>query len=259
MSGVTGLVSLVLGRRRPSAAGSSDGTDTAAGPQSGVDVEGHDRTRPRWLDPAVAAARRPDLLPPAAADRGAAFVPARVPMVFVTPRDELGGLHHVRYDAVPLLDRPDDVLGRTMHELDGGDEVNVLERAEIWARVRTPNNMVGWVPGMTLVAVAADPAGDPLDPGGAIDPDDLPVVEEPIALEALLAAVAAKRLALREPPSQAVPASPRRRTRKPKAGAPPAEAPAADPPPADPPPTEAPPTSTRRRPRPPKAKPAEET
>ena len=56
------------------------------------------------------------------------------------PGDELSELHHVRYDGVPLLDRPDDVLqGRTMQELDGGDQVDVLERAEIWARVRTPH------------------------------------------------------------------------------------------------------------------------
>ena len=81
-------------------------------------------------------------------------------MVFVTPGDELAGLHHVRYDGVPLLDRPDDVLGRLMQELDGGDEVEVLGGAEIWTHVRTPNNLVGWVPSMTLVAVSAAPAED---------------------------------------------------------------------------------------------------
>ena len=111
--------------------------------------------------PSLAAARRPDRSPAVAPDRRAAAAPVRGPMVFVTLGDELGGLHHVRYDGVPLLDRPDDVLGRPMQELDGGDEVNVLERAEIWARVRTPDNLIGWVPCMTLVAVSADPAEDP--------------------------------------------------------------------------------------------------
>lgn len=240
MSGVAGIVQLMLGRRRL-AAGESEVGESAA---PAVDAGSRDRTLPRWLDPSVAAARRPDLRSAVVPDRGAAVAPARDPMVFVTPGDELGGLHYVRYDGVPLLDRPDDVLGWTMLELNGGDEVNVLERAEIWARVRTPNNLVGWIPGMTLAAGSGHPADGLADAPAAGDLD-LPamVEEEPIALEALLEAVAARRLALREPPPQAVPASPRRRTRKPKAEAATAEAP---------------PTSTRRRVQP-KAMPAEET
>ncbi len=237
MSGVTGIVQLVLGRRRLSAGESEVGASAAPA----VDAGGRDRTLPRWLDPSVAAARRPDRLPAVPPDRFAAAAPARGPMVFATRGDDLGELHHVRYDGVPLLDRPDDVLGRTMDELDGGDEVTVLERAEIWARVRTPNNLIGWIPGMTLVAASADPAEDAR---ATIDRDLPPVDEEPIALEALFAAVAARRLALRQPPPEATPASPRRRTRKPKAEAPP---------------DGAPPAATRRRPRPPKALPAEET
>lgn len=241
MSGVAGRVRLMLGRRRLSAGESSDDGESAA---LAIDPGGRDRMLPRWLDPSLAAARRPDRSPVVAPDHRAATAPARVPMVFATPGDELGELHHVRYDGVPLLDRPDDLQGWTMDELDGGDEVNVLERAEIWTRVRTPRNLVGWVPCMTLAPGSADPAEDPVDPRGTIDPDVPPVVEEPIALEALLEAVAARRLALREPPPEAAPASPRRRARKPKAEASPADAP---------------PTSTRRRPQRPKAMPAEET
>ena len=240
MSGVAGLVQLMLGRRRLSAEGSSEIDESAAGPQSAVNSRGRDRTLPRWLDPTLVAARRPDRSPAVAPDRRLVTAPARVPIVFVTPGDELGGLHHVRYDGVPLLDRPDDALGRPIQELDGGDEVNVLERAEIWARVRTPDNLFGWVPCMTLAAGSADPAEDPR---AAIDLELPAVVEEPIALEALLEAVAAQRLAIREPPLEAAPAPPRRRTRKPKAEAPPAEAP---------------PTSKRRRPQRPKAMPDQE-
>ena len=142
-------------------------------------------------------------------------------MVFVTPGDELAGLHHVRYDGVPLLDRPDDVLGRMMQELDGGDEVNVLARAEIWTQVRTPNNLVGWVPSMTLVAVSAAPAEDVPEPPVAIDLDPPAVAEEPIALEALFEAIAAQRMALRlpQPAVEATPTPPRRRSRTPKAEA----------------------------------------
>ena len=238
MSGVAGRVRLMLGRRRLSAGESSDDGESAA---LAIDPGGRDRMLPRWLDPSLAAARRPDRSPVVAPDHRAATAPARVPMVFATPGDELGELHHVRYDGVPLLDRPDDLQGWTMDELDAGDEVNVLERAEIWTRVRTPRNLVGWVPCMTLAPGSADPAEDPVDPRGTIDPDVPLVVEEPIALEALLEAVAAR---LREPPPEAAPASPRRRARKPKAEASPSDAP---------------PTSTRRRPQRPKAMPAEET
>ena len=120
-------------------------------------------------------------------------------MVFVTPGDELAGLHHVRYDGVPLLDRPDDVLGRMMVELDAGDEVEVVGGAEIWTHVRTPNNLVGWVPSMTLVAVSAAPAEEfpnHLSRSTSIPPPD---AEEPIALEALFEAIAAQRMALRVP------------------------------------------------------------
>ena len=213
MSGVAGRVLLMLGRGRPS----DQESDAGASAALAVDAAGRDRTLPRWLDPSIAAARSPHRSPTVAPDRRAP-APPRAPMVFVAPGDELGALHHVRYDGVPLLDRPDDVLGHTMQELDGGDQVDVLERAEIWARVRTPHDLIGWVPGMTLAAVSADPAEGP---GLASDHDLQVAAEEPIALEALFAAVAARRLALRTPPPEAVPASPRRRTRKPKAEAPP--------------------------------------
>ena len=121
---------------------------------------------------------------------------------------------------MPLLDRPDDVLGHTLQQLDAeGLQVDVLERAEIWARVRTPHDLIGWVPGMTLAAVSADSAEDPsLRVTKVFDR----AAEEPMALEALFAAVAARRLALREPepPVEAAPPSPRRRQRKPNAEAP---------------------------------------
>jgi hypothetical protein len=153
-------------------------------------------------------------------------------MVFVTPGEDLAGLHHVRYDGVPLLDRPDDVLGRLMQELDGGDEVNVLARAEIWTQVRTPDNLVGWVPSMTLVAVSASPAEEVPEPPVAIDLDLSATAEEPIALEALFEAIAAQRMALRtpQPAVDTTPPPSRRRPRTPKA-----------------PKADAPPTPTRQR------------
>ena len=217
---VAGLVFHILGRRRPSE--SSEVAGSAAGLQSAADPGGRDRSVPRWLDPALAAARRPDRSPAVAPGARAPIARARAPMVFVTPGEELAGLHHVRYDGVPLLDRPDDVLGRLMQELDGGDEVNVLERAEIWTQVRTPNNLVGWVPSMTLVAVSAAAAEEVPAPPVAIDLDPAAEAEEPIALEALFEAIAAQRMAMRlpQPVVEAAPSSPRRRARTSKAEAP---------------------------------------
>lgn len=237
-AGVAGRMFHILGRRRPSDASEIEGS--SAGLQSAVDPGGRDRSVPRWLDPALAAARRPDRSPAVAPGARAPIARARAPMVFVTPGEDLAGLHHVRYDGVPLLDRPDDVLGRLMQELDGGDEVNVLECAEIWTQVRTPDNLVGWVPSMTLVAVSAVVVEQVPEPPVAIELDAPAVEEEPIALEALFEAIAAQRMALRvpQPAVEATPTSQRRRVRTPKA--------------------EAPPTPTRRR-QGAKATPAEET
>ena len=215
------LVVLVIGRRRLSARASSESNESGVGSPSNADASGV-RSLPRWLDPAVAAARRPDRSGALVPDTRAARAPARLPMVFVTAGDDLAGLHHVRYDGVPLLDRPDDALGWPMFELDGGDEVSVLERAEIWSQVRTPTNLVGWVPSMTLVAVSTETVEEPADVPVAVDVVVPEVAEEPIALEAILEAVAARRLAFREAqaPDVPAPASPRRKARTPKAEAP---------------------------------------
>lgn len=231
---VAGLVFLILGRRRSSSevAGSAISRP--------VETGGRDRNIPRWLDPAIAAARRPDRSSAVARSAAAAMPRTRPPLVFVTPGEDLAGLQYVRYDGVPLLDRPDDVLGRTMQELDGGDEVEVLQRGEIWARVRTPDSLIGWVPSMTLADVSAAAALNGPDPSIAIVVDP-PAPEEPIALEALFEAIAAQRMARREPQPavETAPESPRRGSRKPKAEASPAVNAT--------PQVDAPPAPTRRR------------
>jgi hypothetical protein len=172
---------------------------------------GRDRNLPRWLDPSIAAARfRTDTTTAVRTAAAMVAAPARTPAVFAGPGDELVERARVRYDAVPLLDRPDDVLGRTQGELDAEDEVEVLERSEIWARVRTPNGMTGWLPGMTIsmlapaaAAIAADVplAGNPGRPAVPIQSD------EPSELESILAAILAQRRAQPDPPASA-PAEP---------------------------------------------------
>jgi hypothetical protein len=185
----------ILKSRRPSKATDSD--SAPAGPLGGE--FGRDRNLPRWLDPSIAAARfRTDTTTAAraAAAVAVATAPARLPVVFATPVEDLAERRLVRYDGVPLLDRPDDVLGQTIGELDSGDEVEILERAEIWARVRTPSGTAGWMPSMTLSEIAVAPAEPAANPS-LFDP---PVSsDEQPALEALLAAIAAKRHAQPDP------------------------------------------------------------
>jgi hypothetical protein len=216
-------VGLVIARRRLAARELSDiAADTDM--RASVDTaSGRDRNLPRWLDPSVAAARFK--IDGAVTPRhavAAASVPARVPMVFTTPHDEVTPRLRVRYDGVPLLDRPDEALGRPLRELDGGDEVEVLDRAEIWAKVRTPSELIGWIPGMTLAAVVATAVEADPDTSDAVQLDLQAASDEPPALEALLEAIAAKRLPRQEPLVEAVPPPPRPRARKAKGEQPPA-------------------------------------
>ncbi len=196
------LVLVSLARRRLTAAGSAEATESDAGLAGSPGFErGRDRNLPRWLDPSVAAARfrtDPTTAARAAIETAAAISPARMPIVFTGPVDELTERLVARYDGVPLLDRPDDVLGRLQGELDGGDEVEVLERDEIWAHVRIPNGGAGWVPSMTLSAVAAATDDDDPEAPDPTQPEPAAPADEPASLEALLEAIAARRHAGQE-------------------------------------------------------------
>lgn len=154
---------------------------------------------PRWLRPSVRAARVETLQSPAPRER-------RAPLLFVGP--VLGGMERlvVRYDLVQLLDRPDEALGMPVGELDTGDEIEVLERDSIWARVRTPAHRDGWVPAMTLAPAdvlppepAAEPAAEEIP--SATGEAGLPPLEE-------LLAIAAERRALQEAPPPPAPEEP---------------------------------------------------
>jgi hypothetical protein len=142
---------------------------------------------PRWLRPSVRAARfESDNIKAPRPDRAAR-------LAFATPGDAATERLVVRYDLVQLLDRPDEALGVPHGELNSGDEVEVLERDDIWTRVQTPGGRAGWVPAMTLApadALVGEPDVEmPLVPEseGAEGRDDQP------ALEALLAIAAERR------------------------------------------------------------------
>jgi hypothetical protein len=137
---------------------------------------------PRWLRPSVRASR-------SEAARGTSPSRGRDPLTFATPVDEEAERLLVRYDVVPLLDRPDEALGLRQDELDWGDEVEILEREGTWVQVRTPTGRTGWISAMTLTS--ADTLTDESETeertaeiDGGIDRDDQPTLETLLAIAA---------------------------------------------------------------------------
>lgn len=202
LAGMALLGMMIRRGRQPPAASPADESEDASPGTLGVEA-GRDRNLPRWLDPSIAAARfRTDPTASVRAVSAIVAAPNRTPLVFAEPIDDLVERAQVRYDGVPLLDRPDDVLGQTQRELDADDEVEVLERSEIWARIRTPNGASGWLPSMTLVVPVTVPPPLTDDVPVAADPppqaSPLPM-DAPPELESILAAILAQRQSRPEP------------------------------------------------------------
>lgn len=98
---------------------------------------------PRWRRPSLIAARRND--------PSRSGVTERAPMRF-TPdtAPTTAELRIVRYAVVPLLDRPDEVLGFQLMDLLAGDEVQVTESTGPFWEVVCPDGERGWVHRTTL-------------------------------------------------------------------------------------------------------------
>ncbi len=98
---------------------------------------------PRWRRPSLMAARFAD---PKRYDPS-----NRTPMRF-TPdtAPPTAELRVVRYAMVPLLDRPDEVLGMQMADLMAGDELQVVESSGAYWEVVTAEGERGWVHRTTL-------------------------------------------------------------------------------------------------------------
>lgn len=145
----------------------------AMAPQSAVAAAANDpeANMPRWRRPSLMAARRAD---PNRYDSS-----LRVPMRF-TPdtAPTTAELRIVHYAIVPLLDRPDEVLGFPLADLMAGDEVQVVESKGPYWEVVCPDGERGWVHRTTLAIPSAV---------GRETPDE-PKMDAEDALTALLAA-----------------------------------------------------------------------
>jgi len=96
---------------------------------------------PRWRRPSLLAARHSDPTREAPVHR--------MPMTFSDVSAELD-LRVVRYAVVPVLDRPDEVLGLRITDLESGDEVQVTNTSGAYIEILCPNGDQGWVHRTTL-------------------------------------------------------------------------------------------------------------
>jgi len=99
---------------------------------------------PRWRRPSLIEARRSD---------PSRQVPGyRIPMKFSDDRAGSSDVRIVRYAVVPLLDRPDEVLGLRLVDLESADEVLAIGAQGAFVEVLSPSGDHGWVHRTTLAA-----------------------------------------------------------------------------------------------------------
>jgi hypothetical protein len=173
LAGIVGMAGAVRRRNPIVLAPIEHPAVVAMAPQSAVAAAANDPEAgmPRWRRPSVQAARFSDPQKQMGASRPPMrFTPDTAPTT--------AELRVVRYAMVPLLDRPDEVLGMQIADLMAGDELHVVESSGPYWEVVTPDGERGWVHRTTL--------GMPAAIGRA--PIDEPRIEAEDALSALLAA-----------------------------------------------------------------------
>jgi hypothetical protein len=114
---------------------------------------------PRW--------RRPSLLEARRADPTRKPADAHSPLRFDERRAE-ADLRIVRYAVVPVMDRPDEVLGTRLTVLGAGDEVEVVETSGTFLEVICPDGQRGWIHRMT---VSLPLASHPVPAPASVEPE----------------------------------------------------------------------------------------
>ncbi|HUQ42852.1 MAG TPA: hypothetical protein VM451_00370 [Candidatus Limnocylindria bacterium] len=97
---------------------------------------------PRWRRPSLLEARRSDPTHSGPINRS--------PMRFGDGASADLDVRVVRYAVVPVLDRPDEVLGLRLSDMGCGDEVQVLGSSGAFLEVLCPNGDQGWIHRTTL-------------------------------------------------------------------------------------------------------------
>jgi hypothetical protein len=123
---------------RPSIGTSSE----AMAPKTESNTVDPESNMPRWRRPSLLEARHSDYTRQATA--------TRQPMRFSGDDSADIDVRVVRYAVVPVLDRPDEVVGMLQSELAYGDEIQVVGASGAFIEVLCPNGDRGWVHRTTL-------------------------------------------------------------------------------------------------------------
>ena len=107
-------------------------------------------TIPRWRRPSVQAARQ----------SRSASATVSLPVRFATAPRPGDDRRVVGYRLVRVADSPDEVRSAELGRFDRGDEVEVLEAAREWTRVRGASGLEGWVLSQTILSSAPPWAED---------------------------------------------------------------------------------------------------
>jgi hypothetical protein len=142
----------------------------AMAPQSTQPID-PEANMPRW--------RRPSLLEARYSDPTRQAPVYRQPMSFSDDEARRLDVRVVRYAVVPMLDRPDEVLGHRVCDLEHGDQVQVISASGTFVEVKSAKGDHGWVH-RTTISQSAPAAHAPTSPYSTADADD--------ALTALLSA-----------------------------------------------------------------------
>ena len=157
-AGVVGIVSASRLPRKPSAAeqiAAMMAPEPVARPTQTEQATAVDAMAPpeiREVDPEANMPRwrRPSLLEARRSDPTRQTPSQRTPMRFTDDQIYQFDVRLVRYAVVPLLDRPDEVLGARIADLESGDEVQVLSTQGTFVEVHCPNGERGFVHRTTL-------------------------------------------------------------------------------------------------------------
>jgi hypothetical protein len=114
----------------------------AMAPPLGARAVDPEANMPRW--------RRPSLLEARRADPTRLAPSARLKLRFTDARGSSPDIRVVRYAVVPLLDRPDEIMGARVADLESGDEVLSVGAQGAYVEVMCPDGEHGWVHRTTL-------------------------------------------------------------------------------------------------------------